>query len=415
MEQKTKALKGEIRISNAQGRIRLRWSYNGERYSLSLPYAYIDENLPHATIKVAEIKLDMLKGDFDTSLKKYNPSSVKVSNTANRTVPLKQDTFSQLACTTQIEITDLSIYSHLGELISEFNDWTKNILNVDIDNSFDYLYTRKLLEKWRETPIIQITQKLSSEEWAASTYNRRLGYLKKFFTWLLDSKKIQHNPLLRVVRRKIKRKKKNPRRIPLNSSEIIQFLEAIKNNTYCPTASHYKHSHYYAFLRFIFLTGVRNAEAIGLKVKHIDFSKRQIEISEALARTIKGTHHAARIEKETKTGNSRILPLTNELYNLLIILVEGKKPNDLVFLSPKGLSIDDRMLQRRVIKPVFIKLKIEIRDLYVARHSFGTRAVQQNIPLTEIAYLMGHSTIETAVRNYVDVGSKGKTLPELNQ
>jgi hypothetical protein len=43
--QKPKTSKGEISISNFQGRIRLRWRYGGEWYSLNLPYAYLSENL----------------------------------------------------------------------------------------------------------------------------------------------------------------------------------------------------------------------------------------------------------------------------------------------------------------------------------------------------------------------------------
>ena len=82
MGQKSKTPKGEISITDSEGRIRLRWRYAGERYSLNLPFAYKPENLHLATVKVTEIKLDMLRGCFDTSLKKYehspNPKSVKV-------------------------------------------------------------------------------------------------------------------------------------------------------------------------------------------------------------------------------------------------------------------------------------------------------------------------------------------------
>jgi integrase len=63
---------------------------------------------------------------------------------------------------------------------------------------------------------------------------------------------------------------------------------------------------------------------------------------------------------------------------------------------------------------VLIKLGIGDRDLYVARHSFGTRAVQQGMPLTDVAYLMGHTTIETASRNYVDVGKPAVSLPNIS-
>lgn len=68
---KSKAPKGEIAVEDFRGRIRLRWRHQGDRYTLGLPLDYTPENLVHAGVKVAEIKLDMLKGSLDTSLAKY--------------------------------------------------------------------------------------------------------------------------------------------------------------------------------------------------------------------------------------------------------------------------------------------------------------------------------------------------------
>lgn len=58
---------------------------------------------------------------------------------------------------------------------------------------------------------------------------------------------------------------------------------------------------------------MRNAEAVGLKVRKIDLALEHIEISETLARTTKGTYNAARISKGTKTDNTRYIPLNDEL------------------------------------------------------------------------------------------------------
>lgn len=54
-----KSPKGEISVENSRGRIRLRWTYNGERYTHTLPFIYSLENLAQATIKVAEVKLEI--------------------------------------------------------------------------------------------------------------------------------------------------------------------------------------------------------------------------------------------------------------------------------------------------------------------------------------------------------------------
>jgi len=397
MGQNFKTRKGEISITNCESRIRLRWRYNGNRFSLNLPFAFNQENMHQATLKAAEIKLDILKGCFDTSLKKYKP---EVSQVALKPV-------------NQSNEPEANFFAFLNQLVPKFNEWCKNIRNVDVDNSIDYLYIRKLLEKWKHTRIEKVAEKLNNENWSVRTYNKRLSYLSLFFDWLTSLGFFERNHLQGVCRRKNKGKKKNQQRTPMEESEILIFLEAIKNDTYCPISSVYKHSFYYPFLKFIFYTGVRNAEAIGLRVKHVNFEANQVEISETLARTVNGSNHTSRVRKCTKTGNIRFLPLNEELIDILSKQIACKSSDDLVFQSVKGLSIDDRMLQRRIVKPVLQKLGFGNKDLYSARHAFGTRAVQQGMALTDIAYLMGHVSIETASRNYVHVGRPAKVLPTL--
>lgn len=396
MGQKLKAPKGEISITNADGRIRLRWRYNGERYSLNLPFAHTPENLAHATVKIAELKLDMLRGTFDTSLKKYNPQPEKPVIQPVKIVPPKQEIM------------------YLHELAGKFTDWTTHVRNINIELSIDYFGVRRVLERYEGVQIEDLAGKIAGERWCKSTYNKRLNFLRSFFSWLVDTGVISMNPLLHVTKRREKSsKRRNERRQPLTEDEISTFLEAIREDIFCPHYAPFKHSFYYPFLRFVFWTGVRNAEAVGLRVRHINFETKQIEISETFARTTKGTHHAARISKGTKTGNTRYLPMTDELMEFLMPLVQGKALEDFVFPSPRGLSIDDRMLARRIIKPVLKELGLGNRDLYVARHSFGTRAVQQGMAITDVAYLMGHSTVETAIRNYVSVDKPAIPMPVL--
>lgn len=106
--------------------------------------------------------------------------------------------------------------------------------------------------------IDQIAGMLNSQNWAATTYNRRLTMLQKFFSWLVDNGRLDKSPLKDVCGKRNKKKVKNPKRLPLTDQEVGLFLEAIKNNTFCPSYAFYKHSHYYPFLLFVFCTGVRN-------------------------------------------------------------------------------------------------------------------------------------------------------------
>jgi integrase len=157
---------------------------------------------------------------------------------------------------------------------------------------------------------------------------------------------------------------------------------------------------------------VRNAEAIGLRVSSIDVKKRVVHIKEVLARTVNGTHASARIRKGTKNGKVRMLPLTDDLFDVLNPLLKNKHADDLVFQSFTGTCIDDRMFQRRVFKPILKELKIEERVLYACRHTFGSRCIDSGITPVMTAFLMGNNP-ETALRNYTHLINLPKDLPKI--
>jgi integrase len=201
-------------------------------------------------------------------------------------------------------------------------------------------------------------------------------------------------------------------RKPFLLEEIRAVLNAIKNNQFCSENSRFKHSHYYPFIYFVFSTGVRNAEAVGLRVENVSLEKGIILIKEVLARTIKGTNAKARIRKNTKNNKQRILPIADDLKEILLPLLFNKEPDELVFKSHTGLCIDDRMFQKRIFSEVLKKLNIEHRVLYACRHTFGSRCIDSGITPVNTAFLMGNSP-QTTLRNYVHQVSLTLKLPEV--
>jgi integrase len=127
---------------------------------------------------------------------------------------------------------------------------------------------------------------------------------------------------------------------------------------------------------------------------------------------VKGTNASARVRKETKNGKGRVLPLTEDLQEVIRPLLTNKHVDDLVFQSFSGGPIDDRMFQRRVFKPVMKALGIADRDLYACRHTFGSRCIDQGITPVMTAFLMGNNP-ETALRNYTHQITLPKDLPSI--
>lgn len=374
--------KGTVSIINAAGRLRLRWRYQGKRYSLSLgPYYKI--NLKAAKKAVLQIELDVANGQFDDSLMKYGGKGVKAVEE-----PKKPQT-----------------------IVASFEKWVKEYKQLDCDKNSDYFHLRGTLKKWGEINPNEMLQRLNVEKYSPKTYNERLSMLNGFSGWMVKQGVWSVNPFEGVSRRKVKRTEK-PDRKPFTEEEIRQILEAIKSDRFCPPSSRYKHSFYFPFIYFIFKTGVRNAEAVGLRVGSLDFKNNVIIIKESLARTLKGTHAGARLRKATKNGKIRMLPFTDDLKEILLPLIAGMGSDDLVFNSYSGRAIDDRMFQRRVFSVVLKGLNIPHRVLYSCRHTFGSRCIDQGITPVMTAFLMGNNP-DTALRNYIHQVNLPNYLPKI--
>lgn len=206
----------------------------------------------------------------------------------------------------------------------------------------------------------------------------------------------------------------NPKRDPFSKDEVNKILDALYNDTYCSKYSPVKHSYYAPFYHFMLLTAVRSAEAIGLQWKHVDFVRGHIEISSVLARVDGKTSSKHRVRKLPKTGTKgiRYIPMNQQIRSLLLKIKPSQCDlNSLVFVSPRGLAIDDKNLLNRLWKPVLEKLGIPYRVPYALRHTRGTNLVESGLPVNQVSYVLGHSKIKTTLDCYVSKRKPDK-LPE---
>ena len=371
--------KGTVSVENYKGRIRLRWRYQAKRYSLSLT-VYSKQNLFQARILALEIEQDILTNMFDFTLIKYGGKDAN-SNKKSKSI------------------------------VAYFEDWVSFYKQMDCEIHTNYNSTRNMLRKWGKISQENIVKKFNAETFCSKTYNRRLTILKNYINWLIEQNVWTFNPLLSVNNKKNKIIK-HSNRTPFTEEEIHKILSAFKLNTACSSHSNFKHSYYYPFIYFIFKTGCRPSEAVGLRASSIDFKNEIITIKEVLARTIKHTSSLHRVRKETKNGKIRSLPLTQDLIDVLKPLIDKKLADDLVFLSPKGKAIDDKNFQARIFRQVLNKLAIPPRVLYACRHTFGSRCIDIGLSPVMTAFLMGNSP-EVALKNYTHQMQIPKNLPEI--
>ena len=372
-----KKAKGSVAITEDRSRIRLRWSYLSKRYSLNHSFSS-QVNMLSAKKLALLIEQDIALGVFDVGLEKY---------TGKRS----------------------SEHAKSASFTEQFEHWVRNYKQMDCDLHTNYNSTRNMIRKWGRVDASTVVRRLNAEVSAPVTYNRRLTILRTFGDWLVEQKVWEKNPLASVQRKRIKNVK-DPKREPFTENEISSILEAFRSNAACSKFSNTRHDHYYPFMYFLFKTGVRNAEAVGLRVKHVDVGKKIISIKEVMARQLNNSSGANRIRKSTKNEKERTLPLTKDLENVLTPLIAKKEPDGLVFISPTGKPINDENFRKRIFTKVLDSLNIRTRVLYACRHTFGSRCIDHGITPVMTAFLMGNNP-ETALRRYTHQLSIPESLP----
>jgi integrase len=223
-------------------------------------------------------------------------------------------------------------------------------------------------------------------EIAPATFNKKLGYLRACCDWAKSEGLLSANSWLKV----------KPRR---GSKEIIK---PFSQNEATRIIFGFEKSYmvWVPFTKFLFLSGCRLSEAIGLQWKHVDFKRGEICICESLAQRKDGNGYE-RVRKSTKTGSVRYLKINSELSKLFEqVLPANPNPKDLIFKNPSGTSHIDSNNFRDRWKKVLSAENIPYRRPHIIRHSFASHAIEQGCPLTGVAYLLGHSDTRMVATTY---------------
>jgi integrase len=212
---------------------------------------------------------------------------------------------------------------------------------------------------------------------APSSNNRRLWLLKKMAAWAVAEGLLSYNPWAKIKPRKTTKEIVKP----FSQEETARIIAGFEKT----------YPAWVPFTKFLFLSGCRMSEAIGLLWKHIDFQRGEICICESLPLLNAGKGYE-RVRKDTKTGSVRFLKTNTQLTKLLELIKPATvKPDELVFMNPTRTNhIDSHNFRSRWAK-VLKQAGIPYRRPHIIRHSFASHAIEQGIPLTGVAYLLGHS------------------------
>lgn len=368
---KKKAPKGTVVVQVFKDRLRLCWSYLGKRYYLyiGLPDSKINRTVAEG--KARWIEGDVATGNFDSTLKKYKSES-QLKRSQVSIVKLFQQFTQEKA--KGVYPRTLEKYRATLNYLSEYFQ-NKPVELVDIPTA--ELFTNWLSERNRSRML-----------------KERLGLLNACWIWAQKQGLVESNPWSELG----SRVKVAPRQAakPFSREEIGAIILGFRSDRY--------YHHYADYVEFLFGTGCRTGEAIGLRWQHLSEDCSTVWIGESLSRGVR---------KATKTNKSRTIALTPKLQAMLLARRPAKfDPDGLVFISSKGGAIDDHNFRNRAWRTVLTRLEIDYRKPYTTRHTLISHALDLGMNPVNVAQLTGHD-VQVLYQNYAGNVNSRPMLPEL--
>ena len=232
----------------------------------------------------------------------------------------------------------------------------------------------------KENNSVRTNRKLSN-----STINNVLALLKRFFNYLEDSDLISKNPVVRIKNLPINKQKINKVFTKAEQKKIEKYLERSQD---------------LSFFIYIFdlYTGLRMGELLPITWKDMDLRRGYISINKNQS-TIKNNNKWVDKIGTPKTKSSiRSIPIPSFLINHLKSIKNLHLSNH-VFINKYGFPLNRRVITKNYTN-MLKKLRIRYISFHALRHTFATRALENNIDIKTISEVLGHSDASMTLNIY---------------
>lgn len=212
-------------------------------------------------------------------------------------------------------------------------------------------------------------------QWSYSTYTNYHKYLKKFFAWCVENGHMKENPILQIKRPK--KPKTLPRR--LSEEEVYKILSTAFT---MPCRYQYEQVRNYAILATYLYTGLRLSELTRLQVGDVDLEQGLLFVSQA------------------KGKKDRLVPIHFKLKSILRRYLnerqKAKKESPYLFVGAKTHAPLTATGIKRIYEKVSQASGVRF-TIHQLRHTFASKAAEQNLPLPQLQQILGHSNIQSTM------------------
>ncbi|MAP54565.1 tyrosine-type recombinase/integrase [Altibacter sp.] len=200
--------------------------------------------------------------------------------------------------------------------------------------------------------------------------NRKVSSLRTYYKFLLKTKQIDINPLLK--HRALKTSKKL--QVPFSEKEVTQVLDNLEG------ANDFEGVRNKLMVELFYSTGMRRTELVHLKLKNISQSEKTLKVL-------------------GKRNKERIIPLLPSVCLTLSKYLEYREQlehivdPEYLFLSAKGVKIYETLVYR-IINSYFSMASEKVKKSpHILRHSFATHLLNEGADLNAVKELLGHSSL----------------------
>ena len=353
-------MRGKVSLESCKGWLRLRWRYEGKRYSLALGLPDSKSNRLKSQSLILQIDADLETGSFDPSLAKYKQQPKQQQQ------PLRHS----LICS---QLFDQWLNSKIG-ISKRTLDWHRDSLVKLIAVCGD-LQAGDIGEAEVRRFFLSLTNLTKT------TQRRRIETLKACWQWGISQGLLEQNPWTKLP----SIKPENPNPEPFAKEEIGKILATLEK----------EYPELLPLTKFLLGTGCRIGEALALRWDDVSQDFRKALINKQLTR--------GEI-KPPKSEKKREIYLSDNVVNLL---KELKPITSFVFHD--GTITDEYISNRwkRALKLAGVRY----RSPYNCRHTFISHCLEAGMNPVRIAAITGHD-VKVLLSHYAGLIDK-PIIPEL--